>query len=462
MIKQTKIVCTLGPSSSTRTEIEALANEGMNVARINMSHGDKEQYQAMIETVREINKDRQVPIGIMLDTKGAEIRTGERATPLHVSKGDTVRFCPPQSAELYPEDVCIEVSYDAFAEDCKETNQILVDNGELSFSIDAIEDDGTVMGTAKQKGTIGSRRHINLFGALVDLPTITEKDWEDITFAREQNVDFLALSFIRTAQDILDVKTYLSTQGSTMAIMAKIETKQAVENIHEIIDVSDAVMIARGDLGAEIPYEQLPAIQDRIVTICSDEKKPVIVATQMLESMREHPMPTRAEITDVAHAATTQADATMLSGETASGNHPGLAVKAMSKILRYTEIGLLHSKAVLRRLHEQDQLDTISAEICKEAYRQRADIIILECSDIDKLLALSKQRPELPIMHYCKEQQIVQYASILYGVHSFVTTEQSPERLKEYISNITTFNEQMDALLVHWNSEVPTYSTIVG
>lgn len=462
MIKQTKIVCTLGPSSQTAEQIADLANEGMNVARINMSHGDEAQYQALIENVRSYNQGKTVPIGIMLDTKGAEIRTGERANPLAVTKGDTVRFCPPNTSTNYDEERCIEVSYDGFAEDCKETNQILLDNGELSFSIDSIESDGCVIGTAKQDGSIGSRRHINLFGALVDLPTITEKDWQDIDFSIAQNVDFLALSFIRTASDVEQVQEHIRAKGSNIQLVAKIETKQAVENIHEIITTADAIMIARGDLGAEMPYEELPTIQDRIVTLCSDAKKPVIIATQMLESMREHPMPTRAEITDVAHAAMTQTDATMLSGETASGAHPPVAVQAMSKILRFTEVGLLHSKAGKRRLYEQNKLDAKAAKICQEAYRQRLDAIILECDDMKKLLAISKQRPEIPVFHYSDDQQLIEQTSLLYGIHSFKWNQQSESSIKATVRDFAAFSEHMDALQVHWQTDEPTFGSVVN
>jgi pyruvate kinase len=461
MVKQTKIICTLGPSSSTAEVIQQLADAGMNIARINMSHGNAEQYSAFIQAVRTVNSQRIVPIGIMLDTKGAEIRTGERANPLEVSKGTQVRFCPPNTMATYPQDLCIEVSYDKFAADCKETNQILLDNGELSFTIDRIDEaTGCVFGTAKQDGSIGSRRHINLFGALVDLPTITEKDWEDMRFAVEQNVDFIALSFIRTADDVITIRKFLEQHNSTIAIISKIETKQAVDNIHSIIQASDGVMVARGDLGAEIPYEQIPTVQDRIVTMCSDEKKPVIVATQMLESMREHPMPTRAEITDVAHAAMSQTDTTMLSAETASGNNPVLATEAMSKILLYTETNMLHSKAAIRRLHEQDQYDVFAAEICREAYRQCVDSIVLDCADKNKILSLSKQRPELTIYHYCSDKNLVQYASILYGTYSVYHEGKNTNEALQIVKKISSKDADVHALFVQWHDIIPSYSTI--
>ncbi|OGJ57299.1 pyruvate kinase [Candidatus Peribacteria bacterium RIFCSPHIGHO2_01_FULL_51_9] len=336
----TKIICTLGPATQTAAQIMRLKSAGMNIARINLSHGSRVQHTSLIKTIKTINKTSAEPLGILLDTKGGEIRTGDVKSPIAVKKGEEVIFSPHElTHEKYK---VIHVNYDGFAQDVRETDRILLDNGELSFAIVSIQKNGAVLARANQGGIIGSRRHVNLPGADLDVPSITKKDWNDLAFAIKQDIDFVALSFIRTAEDIEEVRSFFKKKRSDIELIAKIETAQAVENIQEIIRVSDGIMVARGDLGAEIPFERLPAIQDAIVSLCRDAGKPVIVATHMLESMKEHAIPTRAEITDVAHAAITQTDATMLSGETASGKNPLLAVEAMSRILVETERNIAH------------------------------------------------------------------------------------------------------------------------
>ena len=336
----TKIICTLGPSTQSATQIRCAKKAGMSIARLNLSHGSHKQHAAFIDTLKKINSVSAIPLGILLDTKGGEIRTGDVKNPVNIKKGEEVVFSPLET--LHEKQKVIHVNYDGFAADVRETDRILIDNGELSFTIISIQKSGSVLARANQGGIIGSRRHINLPGANLDMPSVTPKDWEDIAFATKHGIDFIALSFIRTAEDIEMVRSFLKKKKSDIEIIAKIETAQAVENIQEIIRVSDGIMVARGDLGAEIPFERLPAIQDAIVSLCRDAGKPVIVATHMLESMKEHAIPTRAEITDVAHAAITQTDATMLSGETASGKNPLLAVEAMSRILVETERNIAH------------------------------------------------------------------------------------------------------------------------
>ncbi|MFA7718137.1 MAG: pyruvate kinase, partial [Candidatus Absconditabacterales bacterium] len=325
-MRSTKIICTAGPASWSPEILQNLAKAGMNVVRLNLSHGTSKDCNRIIEDIRKLNSDNKYCVAILIDTKGAEIRTGVIQHEIDIAKGDEVVFSsiplPANGRKI------IEVNYDRFYADVPETKTILIDNGDIIFDIVRIEDDHTVIARAQNAGVVGSRRHINLPGADIDLPSITEKDWEDIAYAVEQNADFLALSFIRDADEVRAVRDFLTKKKSSLRIVSKIETQQAVDHIAEIIEVSDAIMIARGDLGTDLPFEELPVLQDEIVTRCRDQGIPVIVATHMLESMTQHPMPTRAEVTDVAHAAMTGADATMLSGETAVGRDPVRALEA--------------------------------------------------------------------------------------------------------------------------------------
>ena len=332
----TDIICTLGPACSSPEGIQALLESGMNIARLNFSHGDHDSHKKLIAMVRSISLAKKVDIPLMLDTKGAEIRTGDTKDPYIVSVGEEVIFSPFQ---IEDDRQVIHVNYDDFMLDATETDRLLIDSGEIGFQILSIESD-RVIARAHENGSISSRRHVSLPGADIDLPSITNRDWEDLTFGVEQELDLTALSFIRHADDVRSVQEFLSSHASDMRVIAKIETRAAVENLEEIITVADGVMVARGDLGADIALWDVPVVQDTIVALCNETDTPVIVATHMLESMIHHPVPTRAELTDIAHAVSSGADATMLSGETASGKYPAQAVYTMRKTIEATEAHL--------------------------------------------------------------------------------------------------------------------------
>jgi pyruvate kinase len=436
----TKIVCTLGPASASEAQIRELADGGMNIARINLSHGTHEEHSAVIAAIRKVNKGRSMPVGILLDTKGAEIRTGDVQTPLTVKAGDEVTFVPesdPRAA--HPGDGIIAVNYDGFADDIRETKVILIDNGELSFDILSIGKDRSVRAKARQDGEIGSRRHVNLPGADIDLPALTDKDWDDVTFSAQQAVDFIALSFIRTADEVEQVRDFLRKhKASSIALVSKIETAQAVENIAEIIRVSDGIMVARGDLGAEVPFESLPAIQDEIVVRCSDAGKPVIVATHMLESMKNHPIPTRAEMTDVAHAATEKADSTMLSGETATGRHPPVALEAMDRILRATEQHITRFAGPSDIRMSDDEYDARSQAAVNLARTTDAAAILVFTRSGRTAQQVSKFRPNVPIIACTNAQDVQQKMTLLFGVYPLLIRFGDPE---------ATITNGMNALL---------------
>ncbi|MBI1812905.1 pyruvate kinase, partial [Candidatus Peregrinibacteria bacterium] len=313
-MRRTKIVCTLGPATKTKEQISDLADAGMDIARLNMAHGTLEEHRATIRILNELNVERAKSktykhcIGILVDIRGAEVRTEDVKQPLVIHRGEEVVFSflprPEEKRQV------IQVNHKGFVNDVKGVERILLDNGELTFDLLSIEANGTVIARAREDGKIGSRRHVNLPGADLDLPSITEQDWEDIAFAAQERVDFLGLSFIRKASEVEEARAFLKSKKSAVHLIAKIETRQGVDNIEEIIAASDGIMVARGDLGAEVPFESVPVIQDDIVMHCRAAGKPVIVATQMLESMIQLPMPTRAEVTDMAHAVMTGTDST--------------------------------------------------------------------------------------------------------------------------------------------------------
>ena len=337
----TKIVCTLGPSSRTKDQILALAHAGMNIARINLSHGTLAEHLAVIAKIKGINEDLrkengpQTCVGILLDTKGAEIRTGDVAEKINVAKGEEIVFSPHEVKGEKRK--VIRVDHDYFAQDAREAECILIDNGILRFDLVSVKDDGSVVARAQEEGSIGSRRHVNLPGVNLSMPSLTPDDWRDIAFAAKENVDFLALSFVREAKEVEEVRAYLLEQGAHINLISKIETRQAVHNLRDIVAVSDALMVARGDLGVEMPIEKLPIIQKQIIKRCNYDSTPVVTATHMLSTMTHSPFPTRAEVTDIANAVFDGTDAVMLSNETTIGKYPVEALQMMHKIVEETE-----------------------------------------------------------------------------------------------------------------------------
>lgn len=392
----------------------------MNVARFNLTHASAEKQMPVVNVLKAIRQKYPTGLGILLDIRCAQVRTGVVPKPIVIAKGQEILFGVETLAKAHKgKEAFVTVDYAAFGKDVSKAEILLIDNGELSFDIVSVSKGGMVRARALQDGRIGSRRHVNMPGADISLPTFTDSDWEDIACATREGIDFLAISFIRTAKDIHDVRAYLNKKKSPIRIMAKIETRQAVANFAAILEASDAIMVARGDLGAELPFEQVPVIQDQIVAQCRAAGKPVVVATHMLESMIEHPLPTRAEATDVAHAATIRTDTTMLSGETASGRHPLIAVDAMDRILRATE-------AHLRATDGNDMLDVSSdvearAEAAVLLARSlRASAIVVMSKTGRSAQAISKFRPVIPIIAVTDSDTTWKQLSIHYGVSSLL------------------------------------------
>jgi pyruvate kinase len=333
-MRKTKIVATLGPATDSPEMIGRLIDAGMNIARLNMSHATHDWVRRTVATIRSSAQSRGMPVGILLDTQGPAVRTGDLPAALDLKPGE--RFTLTVRGEKSEELHSVDVNYENFVNDISVGDVVLIDNGEIQLKVLA-KSANKIQCEVLTPGKLGSRRHINLPGVKVSLPALTSKDLADIEVALEVKVDYIALSFVREAKDIQQLRALLERVERPPLVVAKIEDQQAVKNIDQIIHHADGIMVARGDLGIECPYEELPIIQRRIVKTCLRVGRPVIVATHMLESMIQNPMPTRAEITDVANAVFEQSDAIMLSGETTVGKYPVKCVEVFDRIARRIE-----------------------------------------------------------------------------------------------------------------------------
>jgi len=328
-LRKTKIICTIGSVTDSYEMIERLYHSGMDVVRLNMSHGNHDTHRGIIRAVRELNSKILQPIPILLDTRGPEIRTGELSKTLELDTGSEISVVATGAEDV--ETTSIRVDYANLMDSVEVGDRVTVDSGMINLEV-LQKEKGKMRCRVIDGGHLQGKRHVNLPGIRIDLPAITEKDRADILFGLEEQIDYVALSFARQAKDIDQLKNLLGEQTDKVKIIAKIEDQEGVENVEELIDGADGIMIARGDLGVEVNFAELPNIQRRIVRLCAEGGKRVIVATHLLESMIQNPMPTRAEITDVANAVYEEADAVMLSGETAIGRYPVRCVEHLSRI----------------------------------------------------------------------------------------------------------------------------------
>lgn len=333
-MRKTKIICTIGPATESFEMLEKLYNAGMNVVRLNMSHGNHESHAKVIKAIQTLNKKVKFPIPILMDTQGPEIRTGDIADELDLKEGSEITISVRGATNV--EETSIHINYDDLVDSVTVGDMITVDNGLINLEI-LEKNEPTLRCKVIDGGVLKSKRHVNLPGIRVNLPAITEKDRKDILFAMEQELDYIALSFVRTADDVRELKELLGEKATKIKIISKIEDQEGVRNLEEIIEESDGVMVARGDLGVEISVELLPNEQRRMVRMCAEKGKRVIVATHLLESMIDNPIPTRAEVTDVANAIYEGTDAIMLSGETTIGKYPVKCVETLDKIARTSE-----------------------------------------------------------------------------------------------------------------------------
>lgn len=412
--RKTKIVCTIGPSTNTREMIWKLAEAGMNVARLNMSHGDHASHQKVINLVKEYNaQSKDNVIAIMLDTKGPEVRSGDLPQPITLTPGQEFTFTIQRgvgSAE------CVSVNYDDFVNDVEVGDMLLVDGGMMSLLVKSKTGD-SVKCEVVDGGELKSRRHLNVRGKSATLPSITEKDWDDIKFGVDNKVDFYAVSFVKDAQVVHELKNYLKSCGADIHVIVKIESADSIPNLHSIITASDGAMVARGDLGAELPIEEVPLLQEEIITTCRSMGKAVIVATNMLESMIVHPTPTRAEVSDIAIAVREGADAVMLSGETAHGKFPLKAVKVMHTVSLRTEATITGGAMPpnLGQAFKNHMSEMFAYHATMMSNTLGTSIVVFTRTGFMAIL-LSHYRPSGTIFAFTNDKRIQQRLSLYQGV----------------------------------------------
>jgi pyruvate kinase len=414
--RKTKIIATLGPATESAEMISRLIDAGVNLFRLNMSHAPHDWVRRVVKDIRAAAADRKKFVGIMMDTQGPAIRTGDLGVPLDLQPGQ--KFTLTVRGERSEEERSVDVNYANFVNDINIGDVVLLDNGAIEMKVLA-KAGNKVECEVLTEGKLGSRRHINLPGVKVSLPALTAKDIKDVTLGLEVGVDIIALSFVREARDLLQLKELFEEGKPHPLVIAKIEDQLAVKNLDEIVQVAGGVMVARGDLGIEIPYEELPIVQRRIVKTCLKLGRPVIVATHMLESMIESPMPTRAEVTDVANAVYEQADAIMLSGETTVGKHPLKCIEVFDRISARIE------RSGGAQFHEGAELLTPRQKLVKSAVvmanelKSEAILVITRSGNMARHTAWMRPRYS-KIYALCDNEKRANELTLSWGVTPFV------------------------------------------
>ena len=419
-MKKTKIVCTMGPNTDNREIMKELALNGMDVARFNFSHGDHAEHKHRLEILESVREELGIPIASLLDTKGPEIRTGKLKDGKKVTlkEGDLYTLT---TEEIVGDETRGYINYAGLAEDVKPGDRILIDDGLIELHVREVN--GTdIVCRIENGGELGEKKGVNVPGVRVKLPALTDKDKEDIRFGVDAGFDFVAASFVRNADAIREIREFLDEKGSAMQIIAKIENEEGIENIDSIIEASDGIMVARGDMGVEIPAEKVPHIQKMIIRKCNLACKVVITATQMLDSMIRNPRPTRAEVSDVANAVYEGTDAVMLSGETAMGSYPIEAVRMMSQIAEESE-KYLDYMFYQRRKVSAENLRNISNTVCYSSVATASDleapVIVAPSVSGFTTRMLSKWRPKALIAGLSPSMTVVRQMQLYWGVKPF-------------------------------------------
>ena len=416
-MRKTKIVCTLGPATEDDEIVRQLMLEGMNVARFNFSHGDHEEQLRKLERVKRLRKELNLPVAALLDTKGPEIRLGtfKDHKKVHLTKGQTFILT---TEEVEGTQERVSISYKGLVKDISAGGRVLIDDGLIELSVVNVTEKDIICRVVNE-GDVSDKKGVNVPGTHLSLPFVSDKDYDDIVFGIEQGFDFIAASFTRCADDILQIrKIFQEKNCNTINIIAKIENMQGVENIDEIIRVSDGIMVARGDMGVEIPLEDVPGIQKMIIKKVFNAGKQVITATQMLDSMMKNPRPTRAEATDVANAVYDGTSALMLSGETAAGQYPVEALKMMVKIAERTEEDIDYAGNLRKRevMENPDVTNAISHATCTTAHDLGAKAIITVTKSGVTARQLSKFRPLYPIVGCTTQEHVWRQLNLSWGV----------------------------------------------
>src|ERR1035441_6227296 len=416
-LRRTKIVSTLGPATDSAEMIGKLMDAGVNVFRLNMSHAPHDWIRRVVGSIRAESAARKIFAGIMMDTQGPAIRTGDIGVPLDLKPGQ--KFILTVRGEHDLEEHSVDVNYESFVNDISVGDVVLIDNGTIEMKVLA-KSGNKVECEVLTAGTLGSRRHINLPGVKVSLPALTAKDIKDVKLGLAVGVDFIALSFVREARDLLQLKELFEPGKFHPLVIAKIEDQEAIKNLEAIVREANGIMVARGDLGIEIPYEELPIVQRRIVKTCLRIGRPVIVATHMLESMIESPMPTRAEVTDVANAIFEETDAIMLSGETTVGKYPLKCIEVFDRIARRIE------RSGSAQFHDAAELTSARQKLVKSAVvmanELKAAAILVFTRHGHMATYASWMRPRYsPVLAMCDNEKTARQLTLSWGVTPFVT-----------------------------------------
>ena len=420
-MRKTKIVCTIGPASESEEMLEKLMNAGMNVARLNFSHGSHEEHKARIDTIRKVAKRLNKTIGLLLDTKGPEIRTHNMKDGLIVLEKGKEVIVSMDEVEGTPEK--FSVTYENLINNVNIGSYILLDDGLVELQVKEInKDKGEVKCDILNTGELKNKKGVNLPGVKVNLPGITDKDADDIRFGIKENVDFIAASFVRRPSDVLDIRQILEEEKAEITIFPKIENQEGIDNIEEILEVSDGLMVARGDMGVEIPPESVPMVQKDLIRKCNKLGKPVITATQMLDSMQRNPRATRAEASDVANAIYDGTDAVMLSGETAAGQYPEEAVKTMRNIAVSAEAAQDYKKLLSDRtkLVETSLVNAIGVSVAHTALNLNVKAIVAATESGSTARTISKYRPHSDIIAVTPSEKTARQCAIVWGVNPVV------------------------------------------
>ena len=421
-MKKTKIVCTIGPASDSEEVLRELFKEGLNVCRLNFSHGTHEEHQIRIDRIKKIRQELNLPIAIMLDTKGPEIRLKNfGVNSVMLSKGQQFTLT---TRDVTGDETICSVTYTNLAKEVKPNDRILIDDGLIELRVEKVTDGTDIVCTVMSDGPVSNHKGINIPGVKIKLPFLSEQDISDLKFGVKNEVDFVAASFTRGPADILSIRKVLEEEnGNNIHIIAKIENQEGVDSIDKILEVTDGIMVARGDLGIEIPPEQIPMVQKMIIRKTLRASKPVITATQMLDSMTHNPRPTRAEVTDVANAIFDGTSAIMLSGETAAGRYPVETVKMMNRIAVTAESSLNYEKIVgaVAREHSLTITNAIAHATCSMAIEMNAQVIVTATASGETPRALSKYKPKAPIVAVTPSEETARRLSLNWDVYPIVT-----------------------------------------
>jgi len=413
--RKTKIVGTIGPASASKDVLRELLQEGLDVARLNFSHGDHTIHEQTIKTIRELDEELGLNTSILADLQGPKLRVGVVEGTMNLEVGQELTIT---TEEVVGKDGLVSTTYDRFAMDVKPTERVAMDDGKLRLEVVRTDGKTQVVTKVVHGGPLTSKKGINLPNTKVSLPSLTDKDRVDLDFILTQDIDWIALSFVRSAEDMIELKKLIKEKGSLARVIAKIEKPEALECIDDIIRESDAIMVARGDLGVEVPMQKVPLIQKDLIWRCMQQQRPVIVATQMMESMINDIMPTRAEVNDVANAVLDHADAVMLSGETSVGKHPVAVVQAMKKILTEVESypGLYDMPG--SNLNEDERLTTDAICTAAVGLAHRVDVkgIVTMTHSGYTAYKISSMRPRAMIFAFTSNRQILSTLNLVWGV----------------------------------------------